>query len=399
MMCVQRVQRAMFALVVTASLLLAGCGTQQSGTTGGSAATSATSTGASPATSATTAAGSPSASSSASTAASSPAATGAAAQTTATTSAAVDRTGWPENFPIGFFGGDDAAQVLTDNEPLRVYLEERLGLPVEYFTGTSYTAVIEAMRADRVLAMEVGPFSYVLAVQEAQAEALAVSTGESGDNVVYDPNAPAHYYSAIITKKGSGITTLADLKDKDFAFVDPASTSGHLAPKTLLVQNNINPDDEMRTVFAGSHPTAVLSVWNGNAAAGATFEGNLYRLQEEDQIEFCNFPDNQIGKERTPEEIKTVFDACPDGSIAIVAMSDEIPNTPFAIKSTLPDSFKTEVKQAMLDIQNEPELIAQIEHWYTDPTEQLGFTQLDQYYNSLREIAKLLNLDLKEVGG
>ncbi len=321
------------------------------------------------------------------------------AEPTAAPAEADDRSDWPEKFTIGFFGGDDADAVLENNEPIRVYLEEKLGIPVEYFTGTSYTAVIEAMRADRVDAMEVGPFSYVLAVQEAQAEALAVYTGEAGDKVEYDPGVPAHYYSTIITKKGSGIETLEDLKGQDFTFVDPASTSGHLAPKTLLIKNGIDPDAEMNTVFAGSHPTSVLAVWNGSANAGATYEGNLYRLQGEGQIELCNFPDEQIGKRRTPEEIKEVYDACPEGNIAIIAMSDEIPSTPFAARTELPESFKAAVKQALLEIKDNPELIAQIKHWYLDPSGELGLETLDQYYNSLRDIAKLLELDLKELGG
>ena len=292
--------------------------------------------------------------------------------------------------------------MLKDNEPLRVFMEERLGMPVEFFTGTSYSAVIEAMRAKRVDAMEVGPFSYVLAVQEAGAEALAISTTESvaeGEKVAYNPDVPPHYYSAIITKKGSGIATYADLKDKNFAFVDPASTSGHLAPKTLLVQNNINPDTDMKTVFAGSHPTAVLAIWNDTADAGATFEGNLYRLAKEDQIEFCNFPDNEIGKTRTAEEIKAVYDACPDGNIVIIAMSDEIPSTPFAVRSDLPDTFKMAVKDSLLAIKDDAELVAAFGNWYTDPSKDMGLDTLDQYYNSLRDIAKLLNLDLKELGG
>ena len=321
--------------------------------------------------------------------------------TTATTgsAAAVDRTGWPEKFTVGFFGGDDAEKVLKDNEPLRVYLEKELGMPVEFFTGTSYSAVIEAMRAKRVDAMEVGPFAYVLAVQEAQAEALVVNTSEAGDVVKYNPDVPPHYYSAIIAKKGSGITTLADLKGKNFAFVDPASTSGHLAPKTLLVKNNIDPDTEMKTVFAGSHPTAVLAVWNGSADAGATFEGNLYTLQKQGQIEFCNFEDKQIGKKRTPEEVKAIYDSCPAGQIAIIGMSDEIPSTPFAVRSDLPASFKATVKQLLLNVKDDAELVASLGQWYTDPSQEMGLETLDQYYNSLRDIAKLLNLDLQELGG
>lgn len=320
--------------------------------------------------------------------------------TTSTGAAPVDeRADWPEKFVVGIFGGDDADEALESANPFQTYLQERLGIPVEIFVGTSYSAVIEAMRADRVDAMIVGPFAYVLAVEEAQAEALGVyvGAGAEGDATVYDPEAPAHYLSVIFTKKGSGVATLEDLKGKDFAFVDPASTSGHLAPKTLLIKNGIDPDTEMNTVFAGSHPTAVITVWNDKTPAGATFENNLVNLAAEGQVEYCGFEDGKTAIVRTAEEIKAVYDACPEGKLVIIAFSDPIPSTPFAIRTEMPASFKAAVREAILTIKDDAELVQALEAWYVDPSEQLGLETLDQYYNSLRDIAKLLNLDLQEL--
>ncbi|MCG8349661.1 MAG: phosphate/phosphite/phosphonate ABC transporter substrate-binding protein [Chloroflexales bacterium] len=312
--------------------------------------------------------------------------------------AADDRADWPEKFMVGFFGGDDAEEVLEQQEPKRAYLEEKLGIPVEAFTGASYSAVIEAMRAERVDAMEVGPFSYILAVQEANAEAVAVGISTRADPAVYDPEEPAHYISVIMTKKGSGIETLDDLRGLDFTFVDPASTSGHLAPKTLLIQNGLDPDTEMNTVFAGSHPSSVEAIWNDKVPAGATNEGRLYRMMDEGIIEFCSFPDEQLGKVRTPEEVKEVYDNCPDGHIAIVAMTDPIPNTPFAVRQALPQSFKDAVQQALLEYKDNAELVATTKRWYIDPREELpNLATIDQYYNPLRDIAQLLDLDLREL--
>ena len=328
------------------------------------------------------------------------AATAAPAATAAAAEVAQDRTGWPATFRVGLFAGDDANVALALNQPFADLLTEELGIPVELTTGTSYSAVIEAMRAGRVDAMEVGPFAYVLAVQEAGAEALALATYPANEeNKVFDENAPNGYYSVYITKKGSGIATVEDLKGKTFAFVDPASTSGHLAPKTGLIKAGINPDTDMQTVFAGSHPTAVLSVWNDNTEAGATFEGNLYRLAREGQIDFCGFEDELTGKQRSAEEIKALYDACPDGSIVMVGYSDLIPNTPFAVSSKLPESFKVAVREVLLKVKDNPELISAFGQWYVDPTEELGLETLDQNFNSLRDIAKLLELDLKELGG
>ena len=40
----------------------------------------------------------------------------------------------------------------------------------------------------------------------------------------------------------SGINKLGDLKNKTFSFVDPASTSGHLYPKSLLLSKGYDPE-------------------------------------------------------------------------------------------------------------------------------------------------------------
>ena len=90
-----------------------------------------------------------------------------------TTDPSDPKAGWPKTFRVGLFGGDDAEETLRNAAPMKKLLESKLGIPVELFTGTSYGAVIEAMRAEKVDAMTVGPFAYILAVQEAKAEAIA----------------------------------------------------------------------------------------------------------------------------------------------------------------------------------------------------------------------------------
>jgi len=309
------------------------------------------------------------------------------------------RAGWPKKFTVGYFGGDDAEALLKKQDAFKQHLEAQLGMPVELFIGTSYNAVIEAMRADRVDAMAVGPFSYTLAVQEAQAEALGVnvSCAASVKDCKYDAGLAPFYQSLIFTKKGSGITKLEDFRGKGFNFVDPASTSGHLAPKTLLIKRGFDPDKEFKTVFAGSHPTSVLSVWNGKAPGGATFEGNLLNLVNAKQVEACLWGDGAINKPRSQEEIQKTFDACPDGKIAVLAVSDPIPNTPFAIRQEMPATFKKAVKDALLGIKDKPELVASTRYWYVDPHEEMKLPSLDAFYNPLRDIAKLLKLDLKEL--
>ena len=310
-----------------------------------------------------------------------------------------DRTDWPSELNCGLFGGDDAEAALEGQQPLTEYLSEYLDLPIEYTTGTSYNAVIESMRAGHTNCGTVGPFSYLLAVQEAGAEALAVEVYPGTDPAVYDASLTPNYYSVISVKKGSGITSLEDLRGKSFSFVDPASTSGYLIPSSEFVDAGIDPATDMETIFAGSHPTSGLALWNDKVDGAATTETTLYNLAKEGQIDFCAFPDGIQGKARTDEEIQANFDACPDGSIVPLAYSNPIPNTPFAVSKDLPESLKQAITDALLDVRNHPDLVAELGMWYMDPREvDPTLTSVDAFYDPLREVAEVLGLDLNSFG-
>lgn len=323
----------------------------------------------------------------------------------------VDRTGWPTVFSFGRFAGDDSANALLSAEPLRAYLEEKLGIPVTVNVGTTYSAVIAAMAAHQVDAMEVGPFSFVIAEREANAEPIAVGATEAsleaGADVVYDPTVRPFYYSVFITKKGNvnpagnPIRTLADLQGVDFAFVDPASTSGRNAPVVRLIHDIpglSTPGDVdawLHPIFAGSHPSAVLALVNGDVQAAATYEGNLINLRREGQAQVCGFEDDKTGIKLTQEMIDQTYDDCPEGNIVVIAQSDPIPNTPFAIRADLPDSFKQAVRDALLSIKDDNAALQSIRRWYVDPSQdpelsqELGLENLNDFYNVVRDIAAI----------
>lgn len=320
---------------------------------------------------------------------------------------AVDRTGWPETFIIGVYPGDNVEEALAAVEPLRSYLEDTLGVRTVLITGTSYNAVIEAMAANRADALEVGPFSYVLAAEVANAVAIAVANYE----VEVDLNEVPGYFSLMYTKKGSGITSIDELAGRSFAFTDPASTSGYLVPATDILLNQEFTDpaqiEEFASVsFAGNHPSAVLAVWNDNVEAGATFDANLPVQADEAGVELCGYTNMNIDgpataaewpylEAMTREEIMAMYEECPEGSIVVFHQSPLIPETPFAINGNLPQSFQDAVQAALLDVANNPELVAELERYYVDPREAAGVENIDNLYDSLRDIATLLNIDLR----
>ncbi len=308
-----------------------------------------------------------------------------------------DREGWPQPFIVGLFGGDDSAQALRDSEPLRAYLAETLDLEVLVTTGTSYSAVIEAMRADRVDAMMVGPLAFALAERIADAEPIAVLAIEGvleGLDQLPDEIPAPFYYSVFVTQKGSGIRTLQDLEGLDFAFVDPASTSGYSAPVVRLIneieglETPADVEDWLTPIFAGSHPSAVTALANGQVTAAVTFEGNLVNMRAEGQIELCGFEGNRLGVTLSQEELDQLYDDCPEGSVVVFAQSAPIPNTPMSVRTELPESFKNTLKQALLDITRDSELLGEVGYYFVDPTEieGLGIESVSEFYDFVRDL-------------
>lgn len=151
-------------------------------------------------------------------------------------------------------------------------------------------------------------------------------------------------------------------------------------------------------IFAGSHATAVQAVWTDKAQAGATFLGNLERQKNEGLADVCWFEDGDYVNQRTQEELDTLRATCKDGQIVALLQTDPIPNTPFAINKDLPQSFKDAVQKALLDVRNDAETVKGLGGWYIDPRElDKGFTTVDGFYDGLREVAKILGLELKSL--
>ena len=66
------------------------------------------------------------------------------------------------------------------------------------------------------------------------------------------------------------IKTLADLKGKTLSFGSPSSTSGHLMPRSFLLQAGIDPDKDLKRVaYSGAHDATVAAVASGKVDAGA----------------------------------------------------------------------------------------------------------------------------------
>jgi phosphonate transport system substrate-binding protein len=291
---------------------------------------------------------------------------------------------------------EDSNEAALREGPFVTRIEQATGIPVRFFTGTSYSSVVEAMRAKRIDGMQMGVFSYLLAEQVAGAEAIAVYITSYADPAVYDPRLRPDYNGIIVVKKGNGIRSLSDLRGRTLLFGDPAGTSDHLVPKTELIKAGLVPDRDVKTRFAGNLAAALVALWNGKADAAASADTALRHYGQSGQIEYCGFPDRELGRAHAQAEVQAVFDACPDGKLVAIH-SAPIPGTPFALRGDLPADLKQTIRASLLGTPRDPGFIRAAKRWYVDPSIELKLPNLFAYYDSMREMAKLLDLDLRKL--
>lgn len=173
--------------------------------------------------------------------------------------AATDKT----TVTIGFNPAENAEVVETKSKTFAEFYKKQTGMDVKTFIATDYTALIEALRSGRIDFAFLPPFSFVKAEEMADAKVL-MKTVRKGKAI---------FYSGIIVRADKGINKIEDLKGKNIAWVDPASSSGYIIPAAALkTKKKIDADKFFgKQVYAGSHDALVLAVLNGTVDAGATF--------------------------------------------------------------------------------------------------------------------------------
>ncbi|HWH80970.1 MAG TPA: putative selenate ABC transporter substrate-binding protein [Burkholderiaceae bacterium] len=143
--------------------------------------------------------------------------------------------------------------------PLVKYLEDKLGMKVEFTPVTDYAAAVETLASRKVDLAWFGGFTFVQAQIRSGGKAIPIVQREEDER----------FRSVFITGDAS-IKTLADLKGKDVSFGSQSSTSGHLMPRSFLLQAGVDPDKDFRRVaYSGAHDATIAAVAAGKVQAGA----------------------------------------------------------------------------------------------------------------------------------
>lgn len=169
----------------------------------------------------------------------------------------------PLQFGVGLFQPDREKNEAT-YRPLAEWLQARLDRRVVLRTVDTWEGLAKSLAAGETDIALMGPWGYVLANNEAGAQ--AVST------ILYEGK--PEYRAIMITHPKSGIRSIDDLKGRSFAFGDKGSTSGYLIPVHEFQKRGIDPDTYFSRVIYTKHQAIETQVVRGELDAGADYNRN-----------------------------------------------------------------------------------------------------------------------------
>ena len=162
-------------------------------------------------------------------------------------------------FKVTAIPDESPTELARKAAPLVKYLEKTLGMKVEFTPVTDYAASVEALANKQVDMAWYGGFTFVQAHVRSGGKAVPLVQREEDEK-----------FRSVFITSDPGIKTLADLKGKNVSFGSQSSTSGHLMPRSFLLQANIDPDkDFKRVAYSGAHDATIAAVAAGKVEAGA----------------------------------------------------------------------------------------------------------------------------------
>lgn len=250
---------------------------------------------------------------------------------------------------------EDARQYL----PFLKYLELETGYRFKLHFTKKDSTIGDDLGANRVQFAAMGAMGYLKA--ESRYKVISIAQGVN----LHSNN---EYRSFLVVKPDSPLQTLADIKGKRMAFGDKASTQGHLIPRIILDQQELQLSDLAEYIYTGSHQKCAEAVLTGKS-------------------DICGMQDTLA---------ETMVN---QGLLRALHRSSYFPASGIVANAQVPTEVVEQVKQALLDFQPQGKDKETLYNW--DKTEMpLGFiaTKLDSYIDLKHQAIKLgfLETEIKQ---
>ncbi len=245
--------------------------------------------------------------------------------------------------------------------PFANYLGVKTGKDAHIFVAANYVGVAQALQADQLDIAYLNPLSYVLFASKMQ------NTPEHLIPLAMpDVHGSLYYYGVIVTRRETGITSIAQLRGKKMAFAEPTSTSGYLYPYQYLKEHGIDPDHDLgQKEFAGS-PAVIPAVLNGTVDAGCVFD-----------------------------EAMTLFTKTPTqrADLVVLARVGPIANGMLVARGNLDPATLAKIKAALISINTDPVAKPALKDLQVTRWEPAN----DSVFDPVRKAATVLHLNLKSL--
>ncbi|QEH35244.1 Phosphate-import protein PhnD precursor [Aquisphaera giovannonii] len=261
-----------------------------------------------------------------------------------------DRAASGRPLKVALLPDESPATIIRKNQPLRDHLASALGRDVELVVTTDYSSMIEAMRRGQIDVGYFGPLSYVLLKRRMPGATAFAAKLEGGSPT---------YTAVLIAGADSGVKAPGDLRGKTVAFGDPASTSSHLIPKSMLAEAGLKAGEGYKEAFVGAHDAVAVAVQNGNAQGGGLSRHLFGSLVEQGTIKADR--------------------------VAVIAESKRYPNYPWVLGPDLDPALREKIRTAFLNLKD-PAILGPLKADGFGPVE-------DADYDVIRGLVTVLGID------
>lgn len=237
-----------------------------------------------------------------------------------------------DKFVIAYAPNESTEEAADARAGLAADLEVALGVEVEEIQASDYNAIIEALRTGQADAAYIGALAIAYASERAEAIPVAMKAPDRDRE-------QAVYRSVLITSSNNKeINSIADIKDKTIAFVDPESTSGNLFPSYEIIkafpEENLTSDDLHTN---GKFFEAASYSGKHQAGLQAVIRGDVDVVPISDQILQAEFANGNAN----------------EADVKVIHQSEPIPAEAFVVSKNMSEELRDKFQNFLVTYENE----------------------------------------------